>query len=483
MLVFLMPVNYILCFENERAGQAPIRRPSAMNMIKHALKIGDSFSPVQKVLFSFIALILAGSALLMLPCSTVRGISCIDSLFTSTSAVCVTGLVVMDTAADFTLFGKIVILSLIQLGGFGIMTFSMGLLAMFSESLSIRWRFTFQDLYSDVKKIPIKSLLKRIVYYTFIIEFAGAILLFTQFYGAYGFSAACGHAVFHSVSAFCNAGFSTFSDSLMSYNGNAVVILTISANIVLGGLGFIVLYEFRRVVAGKIVHREKRFSLHSKFVLFLTAILIAAGAVGIASMEWEHGFSTMTLKQKVLASILQSVTCRTAGFNSVDIGSLRQTTLLVMIVLMFIGGSPGSIAGGVKTTTFGVMVSMIIAKFRGASQVVLWKRGLDRDTIEKSMLLILLAMSFILASTFALLTLNGFDLRVSALSAGFEVVSAFGTVGLSMGVTGQLSFAGKLLICVVMYVGRLGPLTLIAAMTSNRKDVIIEYPEEHVMIG
>jgi trk system potassium uptake protein TrkH len=203
----------------------------------------------------------------------------------------------------------------------------------------------------------------------------------------------------------------------------------------------------------------------------------------ILLLEWGHAFRAMGIKERLLAAFFQSVTCRTAGFNTVDIGSLRQATQFIMIILMFIGGSPGSIAGGVKTTTFGVLTMMLIAKFKGAAQVVIGGRAIENGAVERSTMLVSISMIFVLCSTFMLLVMNSFDMRCSALAAAFETVSAFGTVGLSMGITTQLSTAGKLLLCAVMYVGRLGALTLITALTINKKEVNIEYPEDHIMIG
>ncbi len=434
-------------------------------------------------------LILAGALVLKLPFATRNGISFVDALFTSTSAVCVTGLAVMDIAAEFTLFGRMAIMTLIQFGGLGIMTFSIGLLTMFADSLSIRWRFTFQDMYSDIRHIPIRSLLKRIVYYTFTIEGTIAVILFSQFYQTIPFWKSVEHSVFLSVSAFCNAGFSTFSDSLVSYRANGIVVLAIATGIMLGGIGFIVLYELRRAffyffsIKKQSALQKKRLSLHSKFALVITAFLVAGGMAVILLLEWGHAFRAMGIKERLLAAFFQSVTCRTAGFNTVDIGSLRQATQFIMIILMFIGGSPGSIAGGVKTTTFGVLTMMLIAKFKGAAQVVIGGRAIENGAVERSTMLVSISMIFVLCSTFMLLVMNSFDMRCSALAAAFETVSAFGTVGLSMGITTQLSTAGKLLLCAVMYVGRLGPLTLITALTINKKEVNIEYPEDHIMIG
>jgi len=428
-------------------------------------------------------LILSGTGLLYLPFSTTHGITFINALFTSTSAVCVTGLVVLDTATDFTLFGKIIIALLIQTGGLGIMTFSLAILSLAGGSLSIKWRFTFISMYSYGRKSTPKNLLMRTVIYTFTIEFIIAMILFIRFLKDFSPGKAAGHALFHAVSSFCNAGFSTFSDNLISYRYDSVVILTICVSIVCGGLGFIVLYEiFTELIKNRNFSR-KSLSIHSRIVLIVTFILIFGGSLLFYILEKNFILQGSTPYKAFLVSLLQSVTCRTAGFNSIQIENLRQSTLLLMIFLMYIGGSPGSIAGGVKTTTLAVLALMTQVRIKGNRQVVIWNRALERETIESATTLVLLTMSFIFISTFILVVFHEFSIRNPFLSALFEVVSAFGTVGLSMGATPFLSVPGKLIIICVMYVGRLGPLTLILAFTSRIKNRNILYPKETIMIG
>lgn len=442
-----------------------------------------SLSPIQKVLLSFIVLIITGTILLMLPFSTISGISLIDALFTATSAVCVTGLIVLDTAKDFTFFGQLVILLLIQFGGLGIMTFSIAILSLIGGSLSIKWRFTFDSFYNEIGEFPIKSLLKKIIFYTFVIETSIAIILFSQFLGYFKLPDAIWHSLFHSVSAFCNAGFSTFSNSLMDFKNNIIIQLAIGGGIILGGLGFLVLTELARVEFKKTSFIFSQFTLHTKFVLSITAILILMGMITFLILEWTNSIKNLSAVGKLSAAFFQSITCRTAGFNTVDIGSLRSPTLFMMILLMFIGGSPGSIAGGIKTTTMGVIMSLIYAKFAGKNQIVLWGRSLNTETIERSTTLMILSILFITFATFLLLTIDTFNVKNSFLAAIFEVTSAFGTVGLSTGITSMISDPGRVLMCLVMYIGRLGPLTLIMALTSQMKRINIQYPEEHIMIG
>lgn len=443
-----------------------------------------SISPINKILLSFVLLILSGAVLLSLPFCTHRGIRFVDALFTSTSAVCVTGLVVLDTAKDFTLAGQAVILLLIQFGGLGIMTFSVAIFTFLSGTMSIKWRFTFESFYSDLRTIPIRQILVKIVTYTMVIELIGAAVLFSQFTGDASTPAALWHSLFHSVSAFCNAGFSTFSQNLAGYNNNFIVIGAVGINIILGGLGFLVLTEITRT---KIKRPWRKFfsqySLHTKLVLTITAILIFGGMFTFLALEWNHILRDFSLGEKLLNAFFQSITCRTAGFNTVDIGALRESTLFMMIFLMFTGGSPGSIAGGIKITTMGVVWLLLFVKFTGRSQIVLWRRALDTGTTERSTTLFIMALTFVFVSTFLLMTMETVGVKNVFLSSMFEVTSAFGTVGLSTGITSSLSDAGKLLLCLVMYTGRLGPLTLITALTQARKDVNVLYPEEHVMIG
>lgn len=440
-------------------------------------------SPIRQLVTSFLILIFGGAFLLKLPCSTVSGISFVNALFTSTSAVCVTGLTVLDTAKEFTFTGQLIILSLIQLGGFGIMTFSIGVFAMFSGDMSLKWRFTMGSIYSEVSVIPPVEILKKILIYTFTIEFVIAAILFTEFIRKMPLPVAIWASVFHSVSAFCNAGFSTFSDSLISYQDNTVVILAISAAIVLGGIGFLVLTELTGMKFSRKKKFFRQFSLHTKIVLSVTGILITGGAALFMMLEWSYIMNGMPLKTKLLTSIMQSITCRTAGFNSVDIGLLRESTLGIMMTLMFIGGSPGSIAGGIKTTTFAVISGLLIAKMKGKKQVVFWNRAIKEEAVNRSMTLFVLAFIFIYTSTIILLSFHSFDISNSFLQVVFEVISAFATVGLSTGITSRFTDDGKILLSIIMFVGRIGPFALITAITEKVRSADYEIADENIMIG
>jgi trk system potassium uptake protein TrkH len=440
-------------------------------------------SPIRQLVTSFLILIFGGAFLLKLPYSTVNGITFVNALFTSTSAVCVTGLTVLDTSKDFTFTGQLIILSLIQLGGFGIMTFSIGVFAMFSGDMSLKWRFTMGSIYSEVSVIPPAEILKKILIYTFTIEFFIAAILFTEFIRKMPLPEAIWFSVFHSVSAFCNAGFSTFSDSLISYQDNTVIILAISMAIVLGGIGFLVLTELTNMKFSRKKKFFRQFSLHTKIVLSVTGILILGGAALFMMLEWSHIMNGMPLKTKLLTSLMQSITCRTAGFNSVDIGLLRESTLGIMMTLMFIGGSPGSIAGGIKTTTFAVISGLLIAKMRGKKQVVFWNRAINEEAVNKSMTLFVLAFVFIYTSTIILLSFHSFDISNSFLQVVFEVISAFATVGLSTGITSKFTDDGKILLSIIMFVGRIGPFALITAITEKVRSADYEIADENIMIG
>lgn len=445
-------------------------------------KLLQYLSPIDKVLLSFILLILAGACILCLPVCTVGGISFIDALFTSTSAVCVTGLIVLDTSKDFTFIGQLVILLLIQLGGLGIMTFSVALLTLMGGSVSIKWRFTLQSMYSDVSKLPIRNILGRIVIYTFSIEILVALVLLTQFIKTFSLPDAIWHSVFHSISAFCNAGFSTFSNNLMDYNGNSFVVISIAVDIILGGIGFLVMSELFSSRSLNLKRMWKTLTLHTRIVLVTTAILIAGGMVIFYVLEYNGILQNMSFKEKLLASFFQSVTARTAGFNTVDIGGLREATCLVLIFLMFIGGSPGSIAGGVKTSTFAILWLFLISRLKGLRQIIVWERALAYDNVERAITLVVVSGLFIFFATFFLVALPTLPTG-EFLQSFFEVTSAFGTVGLSMGITPKTLPLERIILCAVMYTGRLGPLTLISALTLRKKTINIRYAEDHIMIG
>lgn len=439
------------------------------------------FQPAHVLAASFLAAIAAGTAILFLPICTVSGrISFIDALFTATSAVCVTGLVVVDTGTYFTRFGQTVILILIQLGGLGIMTFSTLILLAAGRRISIKDRIMVQETFMPSAPKDFRTVIRNIFLMTVIIELAGAVLLFLRFLPKFGWFEAAFNSLFHAISAFCNAGFSTFSNSLQDFTGDILVNLTIILLIILGGLGFLVIQEcFYFLFLSKKKGRF-HFSLHSQIVLSVSAILIVISFLLLFLLESGHGFNNLSWKEKILASLFQAVTPRTAGFNTVDLRSLQIGSIFFLMFLMFVGASPGSTGGGIKTATLGVIGAFLHSKLKARDRVNLFYRTLPEECLMRSFTLFFLALALItLASFFLFLTQPAALMK----EVFFEVFSAFGTVGLSLGLTPELTSLSKLIIILTMYIGRIGPLTFLAILSRARPVGQFEYVEESVMIG
>lgn len=443
-------------------------------------------SPESLVVGGFALLIVLGALLLWSPWAhSDRPLSFIDALFTSTSAVCVTGLVVLDTGRDFSYFGQIVIVLLIQAGGLGIMTFAaltfqiLGLRFSLQTSAVLHETFFQKDIGSRFQ-----DAFKMILALTLAIEGIGMIAL-TLFFAPHldNFSDVIFYSFFHSVSAFCNAGFSLASENLVLWRDSIGIMFTIMILIILGGLGYSVLLElFSRLgaqVSGNSTDWPIAFSLHSRVVLLVSGVLIVSGAVLMVLLGLT--MDETSVYQKFMNSLFQSVSARTAGFNSVDIGKLPSASLLILIILMFIGGSPGSCAGGVKTSSVAIYWARLISGLRGNKDVSLINRRLPLELVSRTDLLITVAIIWNILGVLILLTTES-DLKVDGIAIVFEQVSAFGTVGLSTGITDKLSSLGKLWIILTMFIGRLGPLTIVMLMipksTSN-----IRYPKGTVMIG
>jgi trk system potassium uptake protein TrkH len=443
-------------------------------------------APQRLLVASFAALIAAGTLLLLHPAATPpeRPIGVVDALFTATSATCVTGLVVRDTGGEFTLFGQLVILALIQLGGLGIMTLSLVILGVLGGRFSpISRTILAQTLAGAGFWEDFWPLLKLVVRFTFTVEALGALALFLRWEPELGAARAAYAALFHAVSAFCNAGFSIFPDNLTAWRGDAWVNLVIGSLIVLGGLGYLTVYE---VLAW--LRRARPLSLHSRLALSVSAVLIAAGAVLIFLLELTYSFASLSWGERLWASLFQSITSRTAGFNTVEIGALAPATLAVIMLLMFIGGSPGSCAGGVKTTTFGVLAVVGWTRLRHRTHVNLFRRTLSPRTVADTLSITLAGLVVVSAGVFLLLALQ--QLAAGAVQTHalfveylFETVSALGTVGLSTGATPTLAPASRVLIIVLMFAGRLGPLTVAAALARRDELGDWRYPEEEVMVG
>lgn len=418
---------------------------------------------------SFILIIITGALTLYLGPSCPQGkIKFIDALFTATSAVSCTGLTVLDTEKGLTQFARITILVLVQLGGLGIMTYATLFSLFFIKKFSLRNRLILQGSLTEFPSKNWLALLRSIFIGVIILEGLGALLLFIIERRVFS-------AIFHAITAFCNAGFSLYSDNLCRYTENSGVNLVMTSLIILGGLGFVVLKDLK----DKIFYRKKNpLSLQTKVVLSSSLFLILTGALLILWLEHNHSLSSFSPKGKFLAAYFQSVTSRTAGFNTIPISQFSPATLLVLIGLMFIGGSPGSTTGGIKTTTAVVFYKDILSKFtqRPAS---LFKRTIKEESRERAIVIMVLAVILILSITFFLLLIE----KKTGLTLFFEVTSAFATVGLSTGLTPTLSSLGKLLICFTMYAGKLGPLTLSALFIQRKGRILYHYPQENIMTG
>lgn len=439
------------------------------------------FQPAKVLAASFLGAILVGALLLSLPFSTTAGrIDPVDALFTSASAVCVTGLTVKDTPKDFTAAGQAVILILIQLGGLGIMTFSTLILIAAGRKISIRDRLLIQSAFQPGIPLDFKSMLKSIFAFTFILEACGAAALLPAFLSGHGGFRAVWLSVFHSVSAFCNAGFALFSDSLASFRGRLDVNLTVITLIILGGLGFPVLNELRLVARSRLAGREARPSLHLKIVLAATGVLILAAFAFIFLYESSRSMSAYGGRERFLASLFQAVTPRTAGFNTIDLNLLAPASVLLIMMLMFVGASPASTGGGIKTTTASVLFLYLRARLAARDSTDAFKRSLTATAVTNALTLVALALAVIFLAWVGLLLAQP---TLGMKEALFEAYSAFGTVGLSLGITPRLTTAGKFIIILTMFVGRVGPLTTLYALSNPERLRRYHYAEENVLIG
>lgn len=437
-------------------------------------------NPAQILVLGFAGLIIIGGILLNLPIASVDGesIGFIDSLFTSASAVCVTGLVVVNTATYWTLFGKIVILMLIQMGGLGFMTMATLVALLIGKRITLRQRLVIQEGLNQFSLEGVVKLTKYVIMSTLIIEAIGAIILSTRFVPIYGIKSGIWHSIFHSISAFCNAGFDITGNSIVPFVGDAVVNITLALLIIIGGLGYTVYIDLTR-------NKEfKSNTLHTKFVLLSTAILLITGFVFILIIEYNNPktLGNLPFIDKITASMFQAVVPRTAGFNSIDIGGLTKATSFLMIILMFIGGSPGSTAGGIKTTTFGVIILTIYSILKGKSDVDVFRKRIPYELIFRALAVLGISL-FLVVFVTMILTLT--ESENSFLDLLFETTSAFATVGLTRGVTSDLSSIGRLILIFTMFTGRLGPLTLGFALAKRQdKDKgNFRYPEGKIMIG
>lgn len=431
------------------------------------------------VMLTFLSAILIGTFLLLLPFSTKTGnIKLEDAFFTSTSAVTVTGLIVEDTSTYFTFFGQLVILILLQFGGLGFMTFSTLIILLIGKSMSITDKYIIENNFTAGSYKNIKDLLLRIFVMTFGFELVGSIIFYFQF-SHLNLKERIFSSIFHSISAFCNAGFSVSTNSFENYTSNYIVNITLIVLIISGGIGFLVLNEVFLFTKRKIKSFSK-FSLHSKLVIITSFILIFIGFIVIFTEELLNKNNNLPITSKFLSSLFQSVTSRTAGFNTINLNYLSFASIFIIIILMFIGASPGSTGGGVKTSSIGMILAYFRSRLRGREKIDIFYRNIPSKTIEKAFLIIIL--SFLLISISFLLLLS-FESKFEMRELLFETVSAFGTVGLSMGITPELSSPSKIIIMITMFIGRIGPLTLLIALSKKESKAVYNYPEENIMIG
>lgn len=436
--------------------------------------------PAQLVLVGFATATLLGTGLLMLPISTESFIptTWIEAAFTAVSAVCVTGLVVVDTPTHWSAFGEVVILALIQIGGLGVMTFASVIGIAVVRRMSLRSRLTAAAEVKSFGLDDIRSVVISVVKISLVIELVVAAILAARFAASYGrpLGEAVWLGVFHSVSSFNNAGFALFSDSMVSYATDPVICLPMCAAIILGGLGFPVLMQLRRYARSPL-----KWSMNTRLVLWGTVLLVVGGTIYVTLLEWGNPatLGSLDVPSRILAGFFQSVQTRTAGFNSVDIGSMGGGTLLGMDVLMFIGGGPAGTAGGIKITTFGVLFFIILAEIRGEAAVNVFGKRLSRAVHRQAIAVVLLSVAVVMVATLSLMLMTNFGLDAVL----FEVISAFATVGLSTGITAAVPVGGQVILAVLMFVGRLGPITFATALALKERRLLYELPKERPIIG
>jgi len=442
-------------------------------------------SPSRIFILSFAAVILLGAFLLWLPFSAAKGrMTFVDALFTSNSAVCVTGLACIDIAKDLSFPGQVITIFLFQVGGLGIITFSTVFFMLMGRGISFKGREIVQSTFLHTPRMDFFAVVKSVLWFTFIFESLGTLLLWFRFSQDFPMGQAFFHALYNALSAFNNCGYSLFSDSLIGYQGDLIVNLTVMGLIILGGIGFIVQYE----VFARLRKKQKKLSVHTRIALITTTILILSGAIIFYLVEENHIIKGLSLQTKILASFFQSVTPRTAGFSTVDIGLLANETILITMILMFIGASPGSTGGGVKTTSAALLFLMIWNRMKGNEEVNVFRRTIPKEIIGRTISIIFASVFSVSVITSVLLLTAGGNLpplesRHFFVEYLFETVSAFGTVGLSMGVTPKLNDAQKIAVILMMFVGRVGPLTLAFSLARGALRRTLTYAEEGVMVG
>ena len=433
----------------------------------------------RKLILGFMGAILIGTLFLMMPFSSSgeENISFLTALFTITSAVCVTGLSVIDVGKELSTAGQIILLIFIQLGGLGIMTFSSFILLLIGKKITYEERELLKEERNLENNGGILWFLKKIILTVVIIEGIGALFLSLRFAQDMEIKKAIYYGVFHSISAFCNAGFSLFSTNLEEYAGSFVVTMTIAYLIIIGGIGFTVIDSILCATRKKVT----RFDLTSKVAILVSMILVLLGTILFLILEYNNSgtIGEMPFLKKILASFFQSVTTRTAGFNSVPFGNLREGSVFLFCILMFIGASPGSTGGGIKTTTFGVIIFYVISVVKKREHVVIFNRRIGWEVLNRAIVILILSLLYVGTITLIIVSIDNFSLEQTI----FEVISAFATTGLSLGITADLGTISRVLIICTMFLGRLGPMTFALALGGSNKIDKIQFPKENILVG
>ncbi|MFA9423526.1 MAG: TrkH family potassium uptake protein [Sedimentibacter sp.] len=438
-------------------------------------------NPYLVFFLGFASIILIGTVLLALPVASISGKSAgfVDALFTSASATCVTGLAVVSTAEYWTVFGKFVIILLIQIGGLGVMTMTAMISFFFGKRISLKTRVLIMEERNVDELQGVVRLTKNILLFTFISELVGAILLSIVFIDDYGIKKGIAFSLFHSISAFCNAGFDLTGNSMMNYVDNPIITITISFLVIIGGIGF---YVFWEIISTKKIHM---LSLHTKLVIIVTSILLVGGTLVIFLLEYNNPgtMGNLNLSGKIQASIFHAVVPRTAGFNTLPLENFRISTAVIIMVLMFIGGSPASTAGGIKTTTIGVLFISLFNLVRGKRDCEVFERRILPEVTIKAAAILMISTTLIMLVTI-ILSITEDHLGYDFLDILFETVSAFATVGLTRGITPFLSDAGKIVLTFLMFIGRVGPITVAYALLKEHKNIgNYTYPEGKIIVG
>lgn len=449
--------------------------------MKISIKSIKNMSSSRKMIFGFIGSTIIGSILLMLPFSLQEGedISFLTAFFTITSAICVTGLTVVDVSKVFSPIGWTIILIFIQLGGLGVMTFSSTIFLITGKKMTFNERMTLKDERNADGSEEIKVFIKKIFKTVFVIEGIGAVILtyFFMYDLHYSFGKALYYAIFHSISAFCNAGFSLFTTGLEGFAGSVVLNLSIAYLIILGGIGFGVINSFILGIRKGI----KKFNLTSKLAILISVFLTFGGMMAIFILEYNNPntIGKFNFLDKLMASFFQSVTLRTAGFNTVPLAGLNDGTVFLSYILMFIGASPGSTGGGLKTTTIGVILFYVLGVVKGRENIELFNRRIGWDILNKALAILVISLMYIGMIITLILIYDDFGLK----EVIYEVISAFATVGVTLGITPNLNALSQILIIVTMFVGRLGPMTFALAIGEKKIKEQYEYPKENIVVG